>query len=135
MAGANLSPDPLPAFANLVVNRTSAAKTVTLTNSGGDGGTLSGINVTLTGTNAIQFTESDNCSTLDRMERACTITVNFAPTSTGSKSATLRFTYDGRFPNNPPNGAGSQNITITGTGVSGGGGTGPGCPPAPEQCQ
>ena len=66
---------------------TTTAKTETLTNKGTGALTISGM--TITGTNSKDFTQSNNCGTSLAPGKTCTVTVNFKPTATGSRSAIL----------------------------------------------
>ena len=66
---------------------TSAAKTVTLTNSGGATLTISSIAVS--GVNSSDFTQSSNCGTSVPSAGTCTISVTFKPTVIGPRSATV----------------------------------------------
>jgi Abnormal spindle-like microcephaly-assoc'd, ASPM-SPD-2-Hydin len=104
----SLSPTSLT-FATQAVNTTSPAQTVTLTNSGNAALTISGIS--LTGANPGDFAQSNTCpispSTLAAGSN-CTISVTFAPPTSGTRTANLSVTDDA---------AGSpQAITLTGTG-------------------
>ncbi|MDW5598092.1 choice-of-anchor D domain-containing protein [Conexibacter stalactiti] len=86
-----------PAFGNVVLG-TRATRTVTVTNdsaafAGGQPLTFAAGAVTLTGANANQFSITSNgCSgqTIAPGD-SCQVTVAFAPTTTGAKSASLRF--------------------------------------------
>ena len=64
----------------------SSAKTVTVSNSGAADLTISG--AVITGTNANEFVASNNCTNI-APNGSCSITINFAPVSPGSKTATL----------------------------------------------
>jgi hypothetical protein len=96
------------AFGNVRRNVTSAAKTVTIRNTGTVEmpiGTIS-----LAGANANQFTQSHNCPATVAVSATCTVSVRFRPTSTGAKSASLRIA--------PGGGATLRNIPLTGTGIN-----------------
>ncbi len=76
--------------------------------------TISGI--TITGTDADQFSETDDCSVVS-VGASCTITVTFAPTTQGAKSAILSIASDD--PDTPSasiglSGKGWGPVTITG---------------------
>ena len=106
---ANLNPANL-VFGNQLVNSTSSAQTVTLSNQGT--APLSISNIALSGTNAGEFAQTNNCpsgaSTL-AIGASCTISVTFTPSATGTRSATLVIT------DNDP--TGSQNVPLSGTGA------------------
>jgi hypothetical protein len=88
------------------MNVTSAAQTLTVTNSGGSPVTLNG--VTLGGTNANQFAQTSTCPASLATATSCTITVTFRPNTTGlTKTATL--TVNAAAP------ATSQTVSLTGT--------------------
>lgn len=103
-----------PAFGSVVVGRT-AEQTITVTNDvpawAGQPLTFGSGAVTLSGTNANQFSISaDSCSGQSLAPGAtCSVTIAFAPTTTGSKTAAVRFADDA---------AGSpQSVTVTGRGT------------------
>ncbi len=87
-----LSPASL-AFTDQLVGSTSAAQTVTLTNSGNAALTISGIG--LTGANAGDFGQTSTCpvgtGTL-AAGASCAISVTFAPAAAGERTATLAIT-------------------------------------------
>ena len=105
-----LNPTSL-SFGNQNVGTTSAAQTVTLTNTGAAPLTINSI--ALGGTNAADFAESANCplnpSTL-ASGGSCTISVTFSPSVTGSRSATISISDNA--------GGSPQNVTLSGTGVT-----------------
>jgi hypothetical protein len=107
-----LSPTSL-SFNNQNVGTTSAAQTVTLTNSGNGALTISSIG--LTGTNAGDFAQTNTCpispSTL-AANANCTINVTFSPTAPGSRSASVSITDNA--------GGSPQSVTLSGTGVTAG---------------
>ncbi|OYT99266.1 MAG: hypothetical protein CFE40_05195 [Burkholderiales bacterium PBB1] len=76
-------------FTSQTVGTTSAAQTVTVTNSGS--APLGFTGFTLTGTAAGDFTRGGTCATSTPLAAAstCTVTIAFAPTATGTRSATL----------------------------------------------
>jgi sugar lactone lactonase YvrE len=65
----------------------STAQVVTLTNNGG--ATLTGIVITLGGTNAANFADTTTCTATLAAGANCTISVTFTPTVVGPASATL----------------------------------------------
>ncbi|HET9999315.1 MAG TPA: N,N-dimethylformamidase beta subunit family domain-containing protein [Ktedonobacteraceae bacterium] len=109
-SGVGLSPNSL-SFGNQVVGTTSAAQTVTVTNTGTAALTINSIAVT--GTNASDFAQTNNCpaspSTL-AINASCTVNVTFDPGASGSRSASLTLT---------DNSADSpQTVALSGTGVA-----------------
>lgn len=65
--------------------------TITVTNTGNSPLTIS--NLAISGTNASEFSVS-GCATPIAANSTCVLTVTFAPSTTGSKSATLSITHD-----------------------------------------
>lgn len=88
---------------------TSAAQTVTLTNSGAGALTISSIGTG--GTNGKDFTQSNNCGSSLAVGATCTVTVAFDPSTTGTESAVVSLSDNAT--NSP------QSISLSGTGVSG----------------
>lgn len=87
---ASLVPDNLD-FGNQVIRRTSAAKRITVKNTGGK--PLNIDSVVISGDNPNSFAIlKDTCTgaTVDP-SKACIIDVTFTPTATGGKNARLRF--------------------------------------------
>jgi hypothetical protein len=74
-------------FPSMLPGATATAQTVTLTNSGTGALTISGI--TITGTNASNFSETTTCGATLAVGANCTVTVNFTATTVGSYSGTL----------------------------------------------
>lgn len=96
-------------FASQPLHTTSAQQTVTLTNTGNVALTLTSIFIT--GTNAADFTESDNCASPIAVNAKCTIGITFTPSATGTRTASISIT---------DNATGSpQTVPLTGTGASG----------------
>jgi hypothetical protein len=97
-------------FGNRPVNTTGSPRSVTVTNTGSAPlfvGTLS-----ITGTSSTDFTVQNNaCSAAVAPNQACTISVTFGPTFTGTRSATLQI------PSNALNGTQPVSLTGTGTGI------------------
>lgn len=86
---------------------TSSAQSVMLTNSGNAALTISAIS--LTGTDPSDFQQTNSCGSSVAAGGNCSIGVTFAPTATGSRSATLTI---------GDNATGSpQVVNLTGTGV------------------
>jgi sugar lactone lactonase YvrE len=87
----------------------STAQVVTLTNNGG--ATLTGIAITLGGTNAANFADTTTCTATLAAGANCTISVTFTPAVVGAASATLSIA---------DNAVGSpQTIALSGTGQVG----------------
>jgi len=96
-------------YGGRLVGTTSDPQSFTVTNTGNADLSISG--VSLTGTDADQFTKgADSCAGLSLSVGAtCTVEVAFAPTSTGDKTAALEFT---------DNAAGSPHrVALTGAGT------------------
>jgi len=83
----SLSPTSL-SFGNQDVNFPSQPQSVTLTNSGG--ANLAITRISVTGTNANSFSQTNNCGTSVGAGGSCTINVTFTPSSTGNKSASVQ---------------------------------------------
>ncbi len=101
-----LTPTSL-AFASTVVGTTTAAKVVTIKNSGT--ATLNLTSETITGTNPTSFIKSaTTCGTTLAVAASCTVSVEFKPAVTGALKASLSIA---------DNATGSpQAVTLTGTG-------------------
>ncbi|HEV2424698.1 MAG TPA: choice-of-anchor D domain-containing protein [Terriglobia bacterium] len=99
----SLSPTTLT-FASQVVNTTSAAQLITITNTGSASLTVS--TVTVTG----PFTETNTCSAAVAPSALCTVSVTFAPTAGGGALGTLTITDNA--PSSP------QTVSLTGTGTA-----------------
>lgn len=95
-------------FANQVVNTTSAASVITLTNVGSASLTISSIAVT--GTDAADFAKTTTCGGTLAAGARCTISPTFTPLSAASFSAAITIT---------DNASGSPHVTtLTGTGIA-----------------
>ena len=113
---------PSLTFASQTVGSTSAAQSVTLSNTGD--AALSITSIGITGTNPSAFGQTNNCESSVAVGASCTINVTFTPAAAGSLSAALTLT---------DNASGSpQSVTLTGTGTSnsGTGGSGTSSPVA-----
>jgi len=77
-----------------------------LTNGGGSALSIS--QIAFTGTNAGDFSQTNNCGATLAAKKSCTINVVFQPTATGQRSANLSVTDTG--------GASPQSIPLAGTG-------------------
>jgi hypothetical protein len=115
LIGAGVSPGPVVnfnptslTFAGQNVGSTSAAQTVTLTNTGTT--TLNISSITLTGTNASDFAQTNNCPTSLAANASCTFNVTFTPSANGTRSAALTLT---------DNAADSpESVALSGTGAA-----------------
>jgi hypothetical protein len=96
---------PSLVFSAQLVGTTSAAQTVTLTNTG-----KSQLNISSLGTDG-DFTESDNCNYAVAAGGSCTLTVTFTPTAIGSRTGRVTIADDAT--NSP------QVLALGGTGGSG----------------
>jgi hypothetical protein len=98
-------------FASQGVGTTSAAQSVTLTNTGNAALTIASI--TLTGANSGDFAQTNTCPVSPTTLAAgsnCSINVTFKPTATGTRNASVTITDNAA--NNP------QSVALTGTGVA-----------------
>jgi len=74
-------------FGNQAINTSSTAQNITATNTGVVAYSIPTISIT--GTNAADFSQSNNCPTSLAVSAFCTISVTFTPAATGSRTATL----------------------------------------------
>lgn len=93
-------------FGTVSVKTTSVAETITISSSGTTDDYLTGI--TITGTNASDFKERNNCGSVLTGGKSCEALITFTPSATGSRTAAVNFTF-----NNP---TATKSITFTGTG-------------------
>jgi hypothetical protein len=101
--GPILNPNPAAlAFGSAVVGSSSAAKSVTVTNSGTSSATVSGVAVTG------DYTQTNNCATL-AVGATCTVDVTFRPTAEGSRTGSVTITSTA---NNSPTA-----IALSGSGI------------------
>jgi hypothetical protein len=96
------------AFGNQSAGTASTAQTVTLNNTGN--AALSIASIALTGTNAVDFAQSNNCGASVAAGASCTIGVTFTPVASGSFAAAVTLTDNA---NGSP-----QTVTLSGTGTS-----------------
>jgi hypothetical protein len=97
----SLSPSSLT-FASQTVGTTSAAQTVTLSNTGNASLTITGVSA------SGDFAETNSCGSSVAAGVNCTISVTFTPTASGTRTGTLSIT---------DNASGSpQSVSLTGTG-------------------
>lgn len=101
-------------FGNVIVGEPPVVRTVTVTN--GDAATLAIGTVTLGGADAADFTVTGDTCTGAMLPAgpSCTVTVAFAPATTGPRAASLTFTH------NAP-GGGVSGVAMTGSGIPPGG--------------
>jgi hypothetical protein len=106
---AGVSPTTLM-FVSQALNTSSAAQAITLSNTGGAALTVSGI--TIGGTNAGDFSQTNTCGSSVAASASCTISVTFKPTASGTRSASVSIA---------DNATGSpQSVTLSGTGAAAG---------------
>jgi hypothetical protein len=80
-------------FASQALNTTSAAKSVTVTNTGTAAASVSGVSVTG------DFTQTNTCGTSIAAGASCTVNASFRPTASGTRTGTL--TVSSNATNNP----------------------------------
>jgi hypothetical protein len=107
--GASLLPASL-SFPSTPVNSAAATENITLSNPGTGVLTLSGGGVSITGTGASSFSQTNNCGASVAIKGSCTIVVTFKPKAAGTLSA---------FVSAADNATGSpQTVPISGTGTA-----------------
>jgi two-component sensor histidine kinase len=94
-------------FGSQKVGTTSAAKNVTMTNVSTTILTINGIS--LTGTNASDFTQTHTCGGTLGAGASCTISVTFHPSATGTRNADISISDNG--------GGSPQLVPLSGTGA------------------
>jgi type II secretory pathway pseudopilin PulG len=94
-------------FGNQNVGTTSVAQTVTLSDNGTAPLSVNGISIT--GTNASDFTQTSNCGSSVPVGQTCSIYVSFAPSKSTTRTATLTIT------DSDP--SGTQSVALSGSGV------------------
>ncbi len=102
---ASLSPTDL-SYGVIAVGSRSVSKVTTLTNAGAVPLNLSAI--TITGNDPADFTRTTTCTASLTPGQSCTISVIFAPTAAGRRTATLNVSDDG--------GGSPQTVSLVGTG-------------------
>jgi hypothetical protein len=105
-APASIVLNPLAlSFAATIVNQTTAAQNITISNTGGNPATLQ--TPVISGADPTDFTITANtCGTTLAPSTGCTVSIAFTPTAAGSRSATFSITDN----------VGTQTATLTGTG-------------------
>jgi len=108
LQGSFLVGTPSPAGLNFgqAIGTISPGQVVTFTNTGNLLLTLSALNIT--GANASEFQETNNCPASLAVGAKCQVTVTFAPAAVGPRSATLNF---------PNNGIGNKAVSLNGVGT------------------
>jgi probable HAF family extracellular repeat protein len=94
------------AFGNQAINTSSAAKSVTMTNTSAK--VVAITNIALKGSDSGQFASTNNCGSSLVGHAICTIKVTFKPTTKGTKSAALNVNGGG---------GGLRVVDLTGTGT------------------
>jgi archaellum component FlaF (FlaF/FlaG flagellin family) len=94
-------------FGDQAVGTTSPPQSVTLTNVGSTQLNFTGISIT--GTNAGDFSETNTCGASILGKASCTITVKFKPTAVGARNARVSIADDG--------GGSPQRVALAGTGT------------------
>jgi sugar lactone lactonase YvrE len=108
--------DPLATFSptslafGTIKHASSSTLNVTLSNTGATPLNFSGAGISVTGTNATDFVQSNTCGSSLAAGAKCTIAVKFTPPTTGSFSANLTF-FD-----NAQAGSGTQTVPLSGKG-------------------
>jgi hypothetical protein len=95
-------------FASQTVGNTSTAQSIAVTNRGSAAVSISGIS--MTGANAGDFSQTNNCGTSIATSASCTMVVTFKPTGTGTRTALVSIADNG--PGNP------HTIGLSGTGMA-----------------
>jgi FG-GAP-like repeat/Abnormal spindle-like microcephaly-assoc'd, ASPM-SPD-2-Hydin/FG-GAP repeat len=108
---ASLTPAPVT-FADQFVKTVSAAMTVTVANTTGTAA-LTITSITLSGTNASDYAQTNTCGTSVAAGASCTISVTFTPGAEGTRTATLTVTD-----NTGGTSGSTQTASLTGTGVA-----------------
>ncbi|MGA9968460.1 MAG: alkaline phosphatase family protein [Terriglobales bacterium] len=93
-------------FGNQAVGPLSTPRDVLLTNTGIEGVEISGISIS--GTNAQDFAQVNNCNTVVGPGARCTISITFKPSRAGARKAGLRIVHNG--------GGGIDQVSLQGTG-------------------
>jgi hypothetical protein len=96
-------------FTGQIVGTSSAAQMLTLSSTGNSALIIS--NVGISGTNASEFAETDNCGGSVAAGASCTINVTFSPAAAGTRTGTLSITDNATDSPQSP-----QTVALTGTG-------------------
>jgi FlaG/FlaF family flagellin (archaellin) len=103
----SLTPTSL-SFGDQGLGATSAAKAVTVKNTGT--GQLTFSNIAITGTDSGDFAKTSTCTGSIAPGGSCAVNVTFTPTAAGARSAVLTLADDAQ--------NGGQTVSLTGTGVA-----------------
>jgi Abnormal spindle-like microcephaly-assoc'd, ASPM-SPD-2-Hydin len=103
---ASFSPSSVT-FANQTLNTSSSASAIILTNSGT--ATMTGITISITGANAGDFSQTNNCTATLTASSSCTINTVFKPTILGTRTGNVSVSDNA--PGSP------QVVGLSGTGV------------------
>ncbi len=104
---ATISPASL-SFGSQTLHVTTASQPVTLTNTGN--ASLTGLAISITGTNSADFAQTNNCTSTMATNATCTVNVTFTASAAGAESASLQFA---------DNAAGSpQQVALSGSGLA-----------------
>ena len=87
----SFSPSILPAFPAQKVQNASTPQTITLTNTGTNA--ITGVNISLSGANAADFSQTTTCVAAINGGATCTISLTFKPLATGPRVAILTVAY------------------------------------------
>jgi hypothetical protein len=101
---ATLTPASL-SFASQIVDTSSAAKAITLTNAGS--ATLNITGISIAGTNTSDYSEITTCGATLAANANCTISVTFKPTATGTRTASVSIADNA--------GGSPQTVSLSGT--------------------
>ena len=99
-------------FASQAVGTTSAAQTITLTNTL-PSATINITSIAFTGADASDFAQTNNCGSSVPALGSCTVNVTFTPAASGTRTASLSITDGG--------GGSPQTVPLTGTATGSGG--------------
>ena len=104
----SLNPSAL-SFGSQTEGTTSTAQSITMTNPGSTSLLITGISVT--GTNAADFAQTNSCGGTIAAAGTCTINVTFTPTASGGRTAAISIVDNA--PDSP------ESVPLSGTGLSG----------------
>ncbi|HEY6292350.1 MAG TPA: tectonin domain-containing protein [Terriglobia bacterium] len=90
-------------FSTQILNTSSAAQNIMVTNSGTASMAIN--NIAITGANSSDFSQSNTCGSSLAAGASCAISVTFSPTAAGTLTATVTITENG----------GSQNVALSGS--------------------
>ena len=106
---AALSPTSVD-FGNVTVGSTTAPLVVYVVNTGDQTLDFSSPAISITGANSLDFSQTNTCGVTLAPNQICTISVNFTPSATGTRSASL--TISDNAPGSP------QSVPLSGQGVT-----------------